>query len=339
MAKPSDKPVRRRPALLERPIVSAADRAEWLRACRDLYDDLLTRTIAEALRPDEIARALRVVATPENVREFLGPLLRALHGDVIEFLKQDQTPLGDFVPEAARRSIDRLLERSDLIPDALVRKIFEQQAVQDAVYDTLYDGITQFNTTVNPFFADWGLPSFLRRMPFGGSAILASMEALRGEFERRLEPELRKFLAPFSRRATGQLADAILTKSSDPKFVLLRRNLVLFLYSQSVAELLSRVDGQAAGDVGIAVENVILELVKQDRLATMMREGAQRFVDEHGHKTVGQWLGEIGATGGGIVGPAADSVWPVVEKALESPFVRGIVRRVVEELPDRKTND
>ncbi|HXC52133.1 MAG TPA: hypothetical protein VN634_14700 [Candidatus Limnocylindrales bacterium] len=319
-------------ALIDEQLASISTRDEWLRLCRETWDRALSKPIRDTIRPDDIAAGLRSVATPESVRDLFGPLLRDLHSDLVALLKKDETALGDYVPEMARRAIDMLLERRDLIPEALVRKLFEQQAVQDAIYDTLYDGLTQFNTSVNPFFADWGLPSFLKRMPIGGSVILASMEALRSEFERRLEPEIRKFLAPFSKRATGQLAEVFLAKSADPKFIQLRKNLVIFLYTQSLAELLARVDAAAAADVGVAIEEILLALVANDRLAARIRDAAQAFVDEHGDQTVGEWLASIGATGDGLVEPWAELLWPAVEKTLASPAARELLRRIVAEL-------
>jgi len=49
------------------------------------------------------------------------------------------------------------------------------------------------------------------------------MEAIRAEFERRLEPEIRKFVAVFSRRAIGEMTEAVLARSQDPKLVELRQ--------------------------------------------------------------------------------------------------------------------
>lgn len=323
-------------AFLERQLGAIGNREDWLRACRDGHGSLMTRTVREVASSDALAGALGSALTPASVRDFFGPLLRDLHVDVVAFLKADETRLGDYVPDAARRAIEALVERPDLIPAPLVRKLFEQQAVQDAIYDTLHEGLTQFNTTVNPFFAEWGLPAFLRRMPIGGGMILASMEALRAEFERRLEPEIRKFLTPFSRRATGQLADVFLAKSSDPKFVDLRKNLVVFLYSQSLAELFERVDERAAGDAGAAVEIILVDLLERDRLVPMVRDAFDSFVDEHGDETVGEWLESIGASGDGLVERWAELSWPLVERALATPFVRESLRRVVETFYDRE---
>ena len=63
---------------------------------------------------------------------------------------------------------------------------------------------TYSGVSVNPFFAEWGLPAILRKvLPIGASAVMKSLESVKGEFDRRLE--LRPLLAEFAQlgRLTG----------------------------------------------------------------------------------------------------------------------------------------
>jgi len=325
---------RRHVAFLQERLTSDQARDDWVEGLRDAYSRILTVRIGDVLDPAAVAAGISKALTTESVRDHFAPIARRLNQSAFDSLKQGRTLLGDYVPEEARREIDALLERPDLVPDALVRKVFEQQVVVDAIDDTLYDGLLQFNTTVNPFFADWGLPSVIKRVPIGGSLILASMEAIRTEFERRLEPEIRKFVAVFSRRAIGEMTEAFLARSQDPKLVELRRNVVAFLYSQSLSDLLAGVDTTTAGHAGRAIEIVAVDLVETDRLANGLRDALERIVEKHGDATFGQWLEEVGAAGRPDVEAWAELLWPQVRLAMRSDLVRGYLERITAEFYD-----
>ena len=58
-------------------------------------------------------------------------------------MKKDKARLGDYVPAQARLAIDDLLERNDLVPERLVRNVFDQEAIEDAIRDILYDGLKE----------------------------------------------------------------------------------------------------------------------------------------------------------------------------------------------------
>ncbi|MFN2426779.1 MAG: hypothetical protein ABR587_10090 [Candidatus Binatia bacterium] len=325
---------RRHLAFLEQRLASEQARADWSEAFGNAFERILALRIRDMLEPSALSNALGRALTADSVRRFFAPVARDVHRRVLDSLRTNRTSLGDYVPAEARREIDAILERRDLIPAALIRKIFEQKVVIDAVDDTLYDGLMQFNTTVNPFFADWGLPSIVKRMPIGGSLILASMEAMRSEFDRRLEPEIRKFVASFSRRATTELTDAFITRSDEPKFIELRKNIVAFLYSESLADLLSGVDEETADHAAKAAENVVLDQLEHARFVTSLRRFLEDFVEAEGDATIGQWLEAVGATGRPEPEAWAELLWPHVRRAMTSPLVRDYLRKITAEFYD-----
>ncbi len=328
---------RRHLEFLQGRLVSAAARDEWIRVAVDGWQALLGTRWSDALDPGDVARVLHAQLGADTVRTFFAPVAREAQSEVLESLRADATPSGEYVPAAARLTIDALLERPGLVPDSLVRKIFEQQVVEDAIHDTLYEAITQFESTVNPFFAEWGLPAILRRMPIGGSLILSSMEAMRSEFDRRLEPEIRKFLGAFSRRASTGLAEFFLSRSADPRFVELRRNLVAFLYSRSLAELLSGVDDEAARLAARAAEEIAVAAFSRIRDERGIERVLEKLLEEHGDRTIGQWLDEAGATGRPDAEAVAGALWPLLQRVLDSRIVHGELERLTGEFYDSLT--
>jgi hypothetical protein len=160
------------------------------------------------------------------------------------------------------------------------------------------------------------------------------MGAMRAEFDKRLDPEIRKFLLVFSRKAKGKLADVFVKK--DPKLAELRKNVVSFLYSQSMAELLAGVDDAASRKAALAGEHLVLESLRRPEPRARLQEALRAFLEEHGDTTVGTCLIALGATGTPDLDAFASLLWPHVARVLESPvslaFFETITREFYEGL-------
>src|SRR6185295_316141 len=131
-------------------------------------------------------------------------------------LHAEKGKVGDRVPASAHRHIDALLARHGLMPERLLREIAEQDAIDEIMRDVLYDGFKEFSERVNPFTAEWGIPSLLKRSSLLGGAMTKGIEAVKVEFDRRMEPEIRRFLAGFSRRGLRSMADAMIARADQP---------------------------------------------------------------------------------------------------------------------------
>jgi hypothetical protein len=319
---------------LEARLGSDAAREDWIRAFRDGYAWALTLRVREVVDPVALTEGLAKALTADSVKALFAPAGRDIHRRVLASMKNDESRLGDYVPAKARLAIDDLLERPDLVPERLVRKIFDQEAIEEAIRDTLYDGLKEFNEGVNPFFADWGLPALLKRMPIGGGTILKSMGAMRSEFDKRLDPEIRKFLLGFSRKAKVKLADFFVTKGGDPTIVELRKNVVSFLYAQSIKDLLHGVDESASKKAEIAVEHVVLETLERDHPRERLREGLEAFLGDQGDATFGEWLAKVGATSEPDLEAFATLLWPHVKRGIESPVSRAFFAKITSEFYD-----
>ena len=325
-------------AFLETRLGEGAAREDWTRSFREGYAWALTLRVRDVLDPVALTDGVAKALTADSVKALFAPASRDIHRRVLAAMKKDDSRLGDYVPAEARLAIDELLERSDLVPERLVRNIFDQEAIEEAIRDTLYDGLKEFNEGVNPFFADWGLPAILKRMPIGGGTILKSMGAMRGEFDKRLDPEIRKFLLTFSRKAKVKLADFFITKGGDPKSIELRKNVVSFLYSQSLKELLAGVDDEASRKSEIAAEHIALETLRRDVPRERLREGIEAFLKEHGDGTFGEWLKAAGAASEPDLDAWASLLWPHVKRGLASPVARAFFAKVTSEFYDGIAN-
>lgn len=313
---------------------SDAAREDWVRSFREGYLWVLGLPVADVIDSVALTEGVTKALTAESVKALFAPVAKDIHRRTMKALKADRARLGDYVPPPARLAIDDLLERNDLVPERLIRNVFDQEAVEEAIRDIMFDGLVEFNETANPFFADWGLPAILKRMPIGGGTILKSMGAMRGEFDKRLEPEIRKFLTVFSRKAKGKLADLFVKKGDDPKFIELRKNVVSFLYSQSMSEILAGVDDKASKKAEHAVEHTVLETLRREEPRQKLKAALDDFLKEHGQSTIGDFLKATSAQGEPDLEAWANLIWPHLEKVLQSPVATAFFEKITNEFYD-----
>jgi hypothetical protein len=316
-------------AFLAERLVDERARGDFVRSMSAGYDHLLAQPLRAVIDPASLVSALGAALGRATVRGFALPIAREIHRRVLGALRTDDAKLGDYVPAASRQAIDELLARPDLLPEELVRKVFDDEVTEELMRDILHDALVEFNGSVNPFFAEWGLPALIKRvMPIGSGAVLKSMSAVRGEFDRRLDPEIKKFLLGFSRRSKKKLADFVIAKSGDPNFIALRQSVVAFFYEETFASLTSRVDDDARMSVDEAAEGVVLEVLGKDRPRERLLAELERLVAEHGDETLGAWLARIGVAERPDLEKIAELVWPFFRMALESPPARAFYERV-----------
>lgn len=322
-------------AFLAERLVSDRARADLVSSIAAGYDHVLSRPLRELVDPKTLVPAVADLFSEEAVRGLVSPIVSEVGRRLVAALREENTKLGDYVPKEARAAIDELIARPDLVPEELVRKIFDADITEEIMRDILYDALLEFNESVNPFFADWGLPALIKRfMPIGSGAVLKSMTAVRGEFDKRLEPEMRKFLLGFSRRSKTKLADFIVTSAGDPKLVALRQSVVAFFYDETIAQITKNVDDDArlgADEAGVAIA---LEVLRNDHPRARVIAELEKLLAEHGDGTLGEWFARIGVNARPELEKLAEVAWPFVRLALDSPPGRAFYERITREFYD-----
>jgi hypothetical protein len=197
-------------AFLQERLVDDRARGDFIRSFAGGYEHVLAQPLRSVIDPRAVASFIEHVLTDTALRGLVSPIAREIHRRIVASLRTDEAKLGDYVPGEAREAINELLARPDLVPEPLIRRVFDDAATEEIMRDVLFDALTEFNKSVNPFFADWGLPALIKRfVPIGSGAVLKSMSTVKGEFDKRLEPEIRKFLLGFSRRSKTKVADML----------------------------------------------------------------------------------------------------------------------------------
>lgn len=317
-------------AFLAERLVDDRAKGDWLRSFEAGYDHLLTLPLKAVIQPQTLVAALQKTLDTQAIRGHLFPILREIHRRVANDLRTDDAKLGEYVPDAARKAIDEIVARPDLLPEEVVRRIIDDEVVEEIMRDVIYDSLRDFNESVNPFFADWGLPALIKKvMPIGSGTVLKSMSSVKGEFDKRLEPEMRKFLLVAARKSKGKIADFIITKGGDPKQVALRQNIVRFVYEETFVNLLKNADDDARMELDTAIEEISLAVLAKDRPRERLLAELEKLVAEHGDEPIGKWLERIGVVEKPALAALAELTWPFVRLALESPPAKAFYERVI----------
>jgi len=320
-------------AFLHGRLVSPKAEAEWRENVRGAVDAILATRVGALFDVDAVARALDAALSADAARRGLRPGWASVIAIAESRMRENEATVGEHLPAGTRAKIDALLEEPGLVPERLLREALENDAAEEVMRDVLYDALTEFSQKVNPFFAEWGLPSLLKKLsPFGLGAMGKAFDSVRAEFDRRLEPEIRKFLKGFSRRALRQFADFTIQKGDEPEFVAIRKRLAAFVLERRVSELTPRAgDRRAALAQEIALD-VTLHLVTRAEESRERRRTLEMLLAVHARQTLGEAIASYGVTGPLLDADAlAAATWPVVVAALTSDVARGFIARVIEE--------
>jgi hypothetical protein len=322
-------------AFLEARLVSDAAEAEWKTCLGPIVADLLATRVGDLASPTRLADAADALFTAEAVERSVRPLARHVVNVVLAELRTEQGTVGARVPAATKARIDALLERPGLFPDRLVRALSEEDAVEEVLRDTLHDALKEFSEKVNPFVADWGLPALLKRLgPFGMGGIGKSFDTMRVDFEKRLDPEIRKFLQGMTRKSLRKMVELVIAKADEPRFVAVRKSLARWLLEQEIATLARSTDAE----VVLLGQEIALDLLAAELSREGFRARRRALIEAalvaHQDRPLREVLDALGVGVSFDDGALATATWPLVRSALATPAVRAWLATIVGEFYD-----
>jgi len=303
-----------------------AFRADVARA----IDGLMATPLEMLVDPARVEDAVRAALAKDQVEGAIRPISKSIHMGVVTAMRHDKTKLGELVPAKARARIDKLLEKKRTTNEKLVRQLIEQEAMEATLRDVIFDALKEFNEKFNPFVADWGLPGLLKGLGrFGLGPLTKSIDNVRVEFDKRLEPEMRKFLQGFSRRAVRRMADLVVQNGDDPKFMALRKSMVAFLYDQELREIVANVDDESAelwNAIGVDVAEHALVL---DASVKRRKEILESLLRDHGKQPLARVLEKYGLGAKPDANAIARAAWPVARAIFLGPAAKARVESIV----------
>jgi hypothetical protein len=322
--------------LVER-LTSPEAKREWRTNLEAMYGELEGRTLADVLPREALRAGLELAKRPDVYTSLVSKIGTAVHTEAYPRVLAHEATLGSYVPTPAREKIDALLARPNLVNPKLVREVLAQEAMEDLMKDVLFDALKEFNEKVNPFFAEWGIPGIVKKvMPIGSGAVLKSLETVRGEFDKRLDPEIKKFLGVFSKKALDRTAGLMIEKGDSPKFVELRKAVARWLYEQPVGDLTRAVDAEAVGLGREASMLVAAEVARSSRVARDVDASIDAFYARHAGDTMRAIRASYGIDFVPDFDALAEATWPLVERAVRSDVCVSWATEIVGEFLSRE---
>lgn len=304
-------------------------RSEWGRAqlrksIEGGFRQLMSTEVSVLFDGVAVNRLADYLASDAFVSKTLRPLIRTSVMLEMARLREDPSKLDTYVSAEAKALVDQLLERPNLMPAKFVEKILAHRAFEDISRDVLDDALREFSEKVDPFRAEWGIPSLLKLggpIALGLGAFAKAIDSVRSEFQKRLEPERKKFLQSFARRSLNMVADFIIKRNDEPQFIALRKEIFAWMLEQPVSELVATATPQVTElteKIGHAITRHVNGL---DATAKRRRAQLDLFLQAHKKQTLEQALAIYGASINPDFEALTAALWPMVRASMEAPEV------------------
>lgn len=293
--------------------------ALWRENIEALYDAVMSEPVGQLLGARTTADAVEAALSERAIEDAYRPASKLLWILLLGQLRDDKRRFGEYVADGSREALEEIATRPDVVPERLLREIFEDDAAREVAADMIYDALREFQDKVNPFFAEWGLPALLKRLgPFGLGGMGKAFDSLRGEFEKRLEPEMRRFLTTFTGRGVKRAADYAIDHAGDRAFIALRKRLVRWLLDQTVAGTVASA-GEPLLHRGVEVgSDIAAHAIALDSVRVRRRLIVEQLVTLHAAQPLGEALAQYGITARPDFDLLARLTWPFVRVALSS---------------------
>jgi hypothetical protein len=296
------------------------------------FKAMMAAPVGRLFQIDSLSRLVEHLSTEPVLSRSLRPLVRASVMLELARLREDPDKLGVYVSDEARALIEKLLERPGMMPEKFATTLLTHPAFEQIARDVLDDALKEFSEKVDPFRAEWGLPSLLKMggpIAIGLGMFGKGIDAVRDEFEKRLEPERKRFLQAFARRALTMVADFIIKRNDEPPFVALRKEVFAWLLEQPVSELMATASPAVSDlteQIGHAISRHVSALP-----ATRRRRRAQieLIYRAHENQPLAQALAVYGASFEPDFDAIIEVVWPLLAPALETPEVDAFFDQLV----------
>jgi hypothetical protein len=305
-----------------------AARKEWACVVEAAWAQLMQTRVEQVLEREALQALVDSYLRPERILELVRPGLRAALPMALEHVRKDNEPAGRWVPDEAKEALRALASERGLVQEEWIRALFRQEAVERLMADALYRGIRDFSTIL-PRIVLGLLPT--SRLPgFGGAGAIG--KKLLEDLERRLEPEIKNFLAGGTQKALSRAADYALKHMEDPSSVAMRKNMVDFVLSKSPSFHVEALTDARLKSVEPIVEAIAQHVARREETRRIAREVLDELLDRSGGKTVREALEELGIGATPELQAWAAASWPAAQSYLAAPGIRAWLDGLVDEL-------
>jgi len=305
-------------------------REEWRELLEATWDHLLATELCKLVDPDSTMALAERLIDAALLTELSRPTVVNVANAVIAELREDQQAIDRFLPAEAQEKLQAALARPGLVHPDWVRAMFRGEAAEAVLNDALYRALRDFSTI---------LPRLMVKVsPVGRFGVLGSAgmfaEKLIEELEKRIEPEIRSFLAESSDRILRRAAEFTISKIDDPASIEFRANFVRFVLSKSPAFFLEAADDELIGDIGAVVELSARHVAEMPELVSELHRWIDRGLEHAAGKTLAEALEIEHMEHRPPLDAIADATWPAFAAVLASPQAQAWMDSLVDELID-----
>ncbi|MEM1024371.1 MAG: hypothetical protein AAGD10_11660 [Myxococcota bacterium] len=306
------------------------ERAEddWRRLLPELYREGLSRPLRAWIHEDALLGMVEAHREEAVALAWARALMVVLEELRVDLEATAETPEALFGPEAVHAA-QALAARPGLPPEAWIRHLFAQPAADMLIADTLYRSVRDFSTAI-PRLVQTMLPGFLGRFArVGGSAVGAVAE----EVEKRLEPEIKRFVDRGSQKALERAADFAVKQIDSDQAVAARRSFVEFLARQPVVETARILPPREESEALLGA--VARRWVHTETLRDGTERAVRRWFALHGDRPVQVLLEAHGL--GGLEPPFeawAELSWPIIRGLLKLPAAQAWIAELDSDKPE-----
>jgi hypothetical protein len=288
--------------------------ALWVRRGQAAVERAMAQPLSSLVDDAALDSALEQLLADATAGGVVGPMARVCVAEGGQFAAGIEMTIASVVGTAAREAIEALVAHPEIIDVAMVRAIARDPAMEAVMRDVLFEALVAFNERTNPFVAPWGVPALLDALPrVGRATIRKTFDRVRSEFERRLEPEMRRFLEGFANKSVERMVDIFADKAGEPELVALRQHAVAVILDESVAEVVWPTDDPRHGLLEEAVAEAAAHALVS--LRAPIREAVAAARQQHADRAVGAILEERGIAQLDVE-PWLRSIWPGIRDAL-----------------------
>lgn len=310
-----------RDAVLEqhRQRLEQAEPPVWLTQRAEQVVQLLLDTgVADLVDPKRLKDGLLTGLDVARVRESAIPAMRFVMREASGRLVSREASLAEVLGPEALGALNELLARPDVVDEALLADLARDDALEQLMQDVLFDALKEFSERVNPFVAEWGLPALLDQLPlFGKGTLRKAFEGMRGDFDRRLEPEIRKFLKTFARKSVERMIELTLRNSAEPAHVAMRQQLARTVLERPLGELCWPPDDARLSLAIRIAEGAMVSGASHALTRALLDETIDELWQRWQQSTVREVLEELAAEPPPVA-PFVEAAWPLIRTVLLS---------------------
>lgn len=233
---------------------------------------------------------------------------------------------GRDLPEGAREALIAAF-RDAPVPPEWVRQWFATPVAEMLVSDTLYRSLKDFSLAI-PNLIQGLLPGVVGRFAKLGGGRLGSLV---DEIERRLDPEVRRFVDAGSRIALERAGDFAVRHLEDPSTAKARADFARYLLSEPVSRLVTPMSDEVLDQVDAMLHALAEDAKAGGPTRDAVRQSTEHFFQTWGPRPLRDLLTHWGVPVDPPLEAWADVTWAPLLTFLRSPAATEWLDRLAQE--------